>query len=52
VPDAMSAYQEWWSDEISARTEDARRFMTKGQEFVTVSSRLMSAGWRAASPSI
>ena len=50
VPDAMTAYQEWWSDEINARAEDARRLMTKGQEFVTASSRLMSAGWRGVGP--
>jgi hypothetical protein len=44
VPDAMTAYQDWWSDEINARAEDARRLMTKGQEFVAACSRLMSAG--------
>jgi hypothetical protein len=31
VPDAVTAYQEWWSDEINARAEDASRMMTKGR---------------------
>jgi hypothetical protein len=34
----------------NARTEDARRLMTKGQEFVAASSRLMSAGWQGVGP--
>jgi hypothetical protein len=50
VPDAVTAYQEWWSEEINARAEDARRMMTKGQEFVAASSRLLSAGWRGVGP--
>jgi hypothetical protein len=37
--DAMTAYQEWWSEEISARAKDAHCLMTEGQEF-------MAAGWR------
>ena len=50
VPEAMTAYQEWWSSEINARAEDARRLMTKGQEFVAAGSRLMSASWRGVGP--
>jgi hypothetical protein len=42
VPDAMSAYQEWLSDEINARAEDTRRFMTNGQRFMDSSARLFS----------
>jgi hypothetical protein len=50
VPDAMTAYQEWWSEEINARTEDARRLTTKGQEFMAASTRILSAGWRGVGP--
>jgi hypothetical protein len=39
VLDAMAAYQEWWSEEISARANDAHCLMTEGQEFI-------AAGWR------
>ena len=49
VPDAMTACQEWWSEEMNARAEDARRLMTKGQEFMATSSRLMT-GWRVMGP--
>jgi hypothetical protein len=45
VPDAMAAYQEWLSEEIGARTEDARRLMSNGQKFMETSSRLLSNGW-------
>jgi hypothetical protein len=48
MPDAMTAYQEWWSEEINARAEDARRLMTKGQELVAASSRLLSGPASAA----
>ena len=50
VPEAMTACQEWWSEEIDARAEDTRRLMTKGQEFVAASSRLISTGWRGVGP--
>ena len=50
MPDAMTAYQEWWSEEINARTEDARRLTTKGQEFMAASTRILSAGWRGVGP--
>ena len=49
VPDAITAYQEWLSEEMNARAEDARRLMTKGQEFMATSSRLMT-GWRVMGP--
>jgi hypothetical protein len=52
VPDAVTAYEEWWSEEINARAEDARQLMTKGQEFMAASSRLLSAGWRGVGPTV
>jgi hypothetical protein len=48
VPDAMAAYQEWLSEEMSARAEDAKRFMTNGQKFMDTSARLLSNNWPAA----
>jgi hypothetical protein len=44
LPDVMSAYQEWLSEEMSARSEDARQFMTNSQKFITTSTRLFSNG--------
>ena len=52
VPDAMTAYQEWWGEEINARAEDARRLTTKGQEFIAASSRILSASWRGGGPTV
>ena len=45
LPDVMSAYQEWLSEEINARSEDAHQFMTNSQKFITASTRLFSNGW-------
>ena len=45
VPDALAAYQEWLSEEMSARAEDARWLMSNGQKFISTGSRLMSNGW-------
>ena len=45
VSDAVTAYQEWLSEEMSARSEDARRLMTSGQSFMTTSSKAFSNGW-------
>ena len=45
VPDAIAAYQEWLSEEMSARSEDARRLMSNGQKFMDTSTRLLSNGW-------
>jgi hypothetical protein len=42
IPDAVSAYGEWWSEEMSARAEDARRMMSRGQRFMDSSNRWMS----------
>jgi hypothetical protein len=44
LPDVVSAYQEWLSDEMNARSEDARQFMTNSQKFITASTRLFSNG--------
>ena len=44
-PDVVSAYQEWLSAEMSARSEDARWFMSNSQKFMTTSARLLSNGW-------
>ena len=35
---------------LTHEPEDASRMMTKGQEFVAASSRLLSAGWRGVGP--
>jgi len=43
VPDAITAYQEWLSDEMNARAEDARLFMSNGQKIMDASSRLLSS---------
>jgi negative regulator of replication initiation len=45
VTDAVAAYQEWLSEEMSARSEDARRFMSNSQSFMTTSSKAFSNGW-------
>jgi hypothetical protein len=45
VPDAIAAYQEWLSEEMSVRAEDARRLISTGQKFMNTGSRLMSNGW-------
>lgn len=50
VPDAVAAYQEWLSEEVGARAEDARLLMSNGQKFVDASSRFLSTGWRSAGP--
>jgi sugar-specific transcriptional regulator TrmB len=45
LPDALAAYQEWLSEEMNARSEDARRVMANSQKFMTTSTRLLSNGW-------
>jgi hypothetical protein len=45
LPDVVSAYQEWLSDEMNAQSEDARQFMINGQKFISASTRLFSNGW-------
>jgi Phasin protein len=44
LPDVISAYQEWLSEEMNARSEDARQFMANSQKFITASTRLFSNG--------
>ena len=44
VSDAVAAYQEWLSEEMNARSEDARQFMSNSQKFVTASTRFFSNG--------
>jgi len=51
VPDAITAYQEWLSEEMSARAEDARLLMSNGQKIVDASSRLLSSSWTSGSMS-
>ena len=48
VPDAVAAYQEWLSEEMGARAEDARLLMSNGQKFMDASSRFLSSGWTSA----
>ena len=45
VTDAVAAYQEWLSEEMTARSEDARRFMSNSQSFMSTSSKAFSNGW-------
>ena len=49
VPDAMTAYQEWLSEEMGARADDARRLMSNGQIFMDTSSRLITSAWTSGS---
>src|SRR5262249_8805447 len=42
--DALSAYQEWLTDEMNARSEDTRQFMTNCQRFITEGTRFLSNG--------
>ena len=51
VPDALAAYQEWLSEEMSARAEDARLLMSNGQKLMDASSRLLSNSWTSGSMS-
>jgi hypothetical protein len=51
VPDALAAYQEWLSDEMSVRAEDARLLMSNGQKIMDASSRLLSNSWTSGSMS-
>ena len=44
LPDVVSAYQEWLSEEMNAHSENARLFMTNSQKFITASTRLFSNG--------
>ena len=48
VPDAITAYQEWLSEEMNARAEDARLLMSNGQKFMDATSRFLSSGWTNA----
>src|SRR6266487_981888 len=49
VPDAVAAYQEWLSEELNARAEDARLLMSNGQKIMDASSRLLSNSWTSGS---
>ncbi len=42
--DALSAYQEWLTEAMQARTEDTRQFMTHCQNFLSEGTRLFSNG--------
>jgi hypothetical protein len=42
--DAVSAYQEWLTEEMNARSEAAHDFMANCQKFLTESTRLLSNG--------
>jgi hypothetical protein len=48
VPDAVAAYQEWLSEEMNARAEDARLMMSNGQKIMDAGSRFLSSGWTGA----
>lgn len=49
VSDAVAAYQEWLSEEMTARSEEARRFMSNTQSFMTSGSKVFSNGWSGLS---
>ena len=40
--DAVSAYQEWLTEQMSERSEAAREYMASCQKFITESARLFS----------
>jgi hypothetical protein len=42
--DALSACQEWLTEEMKARTEDTRQFMANCQRFIAEGTRLFSNG--------
>ena len=42
--DAVSAYREWATEEMGARSEAAQHFMANCQKFFTESTRLLSNG--------
>ena len=42
--DAMSAYQEWLTEAMQARTEDTRQFVTQCQNYFSEGTRLFSNG--------
>jgi hypothetical protein len=48
VSDAVAAYQEWLSEEMNARSEDARSFVTNSQKFVATGTKAFSNGWSGA----
>jgi hypothetical protein len=43
LADTMSAYQEWLTEEMNARTEDARQFMANCQRFIAEGTRFFRA---------
>jgi hypothetical protein len=45
VPDAVAVCQEWMSQEMDARAEDARQFMSDGQKLMDTSARLLTNSW-------
>jgi hypothetical protein len=49
ISDAVAAYQEWLSEEMNARSEDARRFMSNSQSFMTAGSKAFTNGWSGMS---
>jgi type I site-specific restriction-modification system R (restriction) subunit len=49
ISDAVAAYQEWLSEEMNARSEDARMFMSKTQTFMTNCSKAFTNGWSGMS---
>ena len=42
--DTLSAYQEWLTGKMNARTEDTRQFMTNCQRFIAEGTRFFSRG--------
>jgi negative regulator of replication initiation len=49
MSDAVAAYQEWLSEEMNARSEEARRFMSNSQAFMTNGSKAFTNGWSGMS---
>ena len=45
VPDAVTAYQGWFSSEMNARIEDARQVISDGQKLMETSARLLTNSW-------
>src|ERR1051325_11324044 len=49
ISDVVAAYQEWLSEEMTARSEEAPRFMRHTQKFSTSGSKAFSNGWSGLS---
>ena len=45
IPDAMTAYQDWFKREFEMMAEDGKRLVADGQTLAEAGRRLLSNGW-------